>query len=136
MSQFQDAQADPKKQFLSMLVKEHFNLGQAVWTSQIGNRTPVILQLHNLTTIIKELLPETDKNQTQQLRTQIETLLCTRALIAQPDILKMYETLTNVITRNFYADLNFNGLIPASITAGQTDRPTNTPANPNRTSRI
>lgn|GEM_PF-4301530 len=136
MSQFNDTTADPKKQFLNMLVREHFSLNYNVNTSQTGERAPILIQIQGLTIMIKALLPETDQKTLTTLYNQIEQSLTPGApIIQRQTIQKMFQTITDIITRNFYADLQF-GLIPANVTTTQTEKPKQQYANPNNTAKI
>jgi ribosomal 50S subunit-associated protein YjgA (DUF615 family) len=136
MSQYQNATSDPKKQFLNMLVHEHFNINNLVHTSETGTRKPILKQIDGLATIITELLPDQDKQTIQQLQKTIDKYTQPNAPIIEYTTIKnMFQTLTQIITRNFYADLQL-GLIPANTIQTQTERPKQQTADPNRTAKI
>jgi len=135
MSQFHDASSEPKKQFLNMLIQDHFQLSNEVHTSQSGTRVPILRHMTSTATMIIELLPETDQKIIQQLQEQIEKIIETDKLIERKQLQNMFQTLTSVIARNLYGEIK-TGLIPSNTMATQTDRPKQQYANPNQTAKI
>ena len=132
---FNDVQADLKKQFLSALIKADFECSGEVYDGEIGERTKDILSIHRVAQHILYLVDEKDQKETQDLMSEIEEWLQKHTQINTVMILKSRKTLSKILSRNFYGQLNMR-LIPAGTAAGTIETPKQQPADPYKSARI
>lgn len=129
MSNFQDTQSELKKQFLGLLISTDFQASQEL----ISGRYQYALKImHNITSTVYTLVQQT--GEIEKLYNKFNQWL-ENCQYTEKDIHEARKELSAILAKNFYSDLQLT-LIPTSMLEGKDTKPENTPANPNKSSRM
>jgi hypothetical protein len=129
MSNFQDTQAELKKQFLGFLIGIDFQCSELIYNGQYAAGTS---QMHRIASTIYSLVQ--DKSKIKTIYEKL-TLWLENAQYTETEIRQTRKELSEILADNFYSDLHIS-VIPTSVLKGEDTKPENKPISPNQSSRI
>jgi hypothetical protein len=129
MSTYENAQIEPKKQFLSLLINLYFETA----TSLVRNRQIIDGQrgMYEILTAINA----SEISELKDMEQKLDSAVTYGVEPSEEETFKLFKQLSTYLHKHQFSELQM-GIIPTSTLQSTTAKPENKPLNPNQSSRI